>query len=239
MTPQPVDELVPPVAHDPVPDLVEKILGVSDYVSPAYWLGWVAEQATGTNPWQWIADQYAGDWQAVQKAGKALENLGEFNTGYGVALRTGMSTLSGTWDGKAAGSASTYFTTLGDAVESQAPDLKAMGQELITMATGMYETANAISGLFATLLDLLIAAAAEAAATAATSWTGVGLVAGGAALALTLAKATSVWRAVLDAHSAAWIACQGLVGVMAGYLGGLHDLDVHALPSAAYDHPGV
>ena len=69
---KPADELVPPVSHDPVPDLLENVIGASQYISPSYWLGWAAEYVTGTNPWAWVAGEVAGDWEAVQKAGVAI-----------------------------------------------------------------------------------------------------------------------------------------------------------------------
>ena len=84
-----------------------------------------------------------------------------------------------------------------------------------------------------------IVAAAAATATAATSWTIVGGVASAATLALAAAKATSLWRTVLDAHTAAWNGAQAAIGLIAGYLGGLQDLELNALPGASYDHPGV
>jgi len=98
---------------------------------------------------------------------------------------------------------------------------------------------NVIRARWQDLMDLLIAMAAEAAAAAASSWSIIGSVVGGAAFALTLAKAIGVWGKVGSAHTTAWNAAQGLVGVMAGYLGGIEDLNVHALPTASYDHPGV
>lgn len=239
MSGEPVDELVAPVATDPVPDLVEQILGGAQYISPSYWLGWVAEKVTGTNPWQWIADQYGGDWASVQRGGVALKHLGEFGVGYGTAVTGGMEGLAHSWTGVAADGAGTYFTGFGTAVTGQKTDLDAMGAQLITTATGMYETANAIKGLWETLLDLLIAMAAEAAAAAATSWTLVGPAIAAAAFALTLTKALKVRGQVLTAHTAAWNAVQGLTGLLAGYLSGLHDLDAHALPAGSYDHPGA
>lgn len=239
MSGEPVDELVAPVATDPVPDLVEQILGGAQYISPSYWLGWVAEQVTGTNPWQWIADQYGGDWASVQRGGVALKHLGEFGVGYGTAVTGGMEGLAHSWTGVAADAAGTYFTGFGTAVKGQKVDLDAMGAQLITTATGMYETANAIKGLWETLLDLLIAMAAEAAAAAASSWSIVGPIIAAAAFALTLTKALKVWGQVLTAHTAAWNAVQGLTGLLAGYLSGLHDLDAHALPAGSYDHPGA
>jgi hypothetical protein len=53
---RPAVELVTPATAAPIPELVSNIMGQAQYVSPAYWVGWVFEQATGTNPWQWIVD---------------------------------------------------------------------------------------------------------------------------------------------------------------------------------------
>jgi hypothetical protein len=103
----------------------------------------------------------------------------------------------------------------------------------------MYETANAIKGCLDLLMDLLIAIGIELAAAAASSWTIIGPILAGAAAAATITKALGVWGNVLQHHDIAWNAVQGLVGVMAGYLSTLGDLDKHALPEGNYDHPGA
>ncbi|MBT8224756.1 MAG: hypothetical protein HKP61_09795 [Dactylosporangium sp.] len=67
----------------------------------------------------------------------------------------------------------------------------------------------------------------------------VGGIVGGAAAAAAILKAIGVWGTILEYHSAAWSAAQGFVGLCAGFLGAIHDADLHALPGAAYDHPAV
>ncbi|MGH3798896.1 MAG: hypothetical protein ACRDTD_01965 [Pseudonocardiaceae bacterium] len=148
----PVAELAEPQPKDPVPDLVENILGATQYISISYWLGWAAEQVTGTNPWQWIAEQYAGDWKAAQSAGQAIKNLGEFNTVFANNIDAGAEMVFTDWQGNAADSAKGYFSGLMKTLKDQAPELESVGREFETMAAGMYETANAIKGLWETYL---------------------------------------------------------------------------------------
>lgn len=235
----PVDELTEPQPTDPVPDLVENILGGTQYISISYWLGWAAEQVTGTNPWQWIAEQYAGDWKAAQSTGQAIKNLGEFNTVFANNINTGAETMFTDWEGNAAAIAEGYFSGLAKTLKDQAPELESVGREFETMATGMYETANAIKGLWETLLDLLIAIGLEMAAAAASSWTIIGPILASAAAIATISKAIGVWGQILEAHNHAWNAVQGFTGLVAGFLGGLQDMEKHALPTSGYDHPGV
>lgn len=235
----PVDELTEPQPRDPIPDLVDNILGGNQYISISYWLGWAAEQVTGTNPWQWIAEQYAGDWEAAQGAGQAIKNLGEFNTVFANDINSAAVPVFADWQGHAANSAEGYFSGLTKTIKDQAPGLESIGREFETMAVGMYETTNSIKGLWETLLDLLIAIGLEAAAAAASSWTMIGpVLAGGAAIA-TITKAMGVWGQILEMHNYAWNAVQGFIGLVAGFLGGLHAMEKHALPASGYHHPGV
>lgn len=235
----PSAELTAPTSSDPIPDLVENIIGFPQYVSPSYWLGWAAEKVTGTNPWAWVGEQYAGDWKAVQKAGDAIKKLGEFNDSYAGVINSGVATVGYDWQGQAAASAKAYFTGLSNILKEQISDLAALGKEFEQMAIGMYEWSNAIKGLMETLTDLLIAIGLEAAAAAATSWTVIGPILSGAAAVATITKAIGVWGQVIEVHNHVWNAVQGFTGLVAGYLGGLHGLDTHPLPAGAYDHPGA
>ncbi|MBE1485487.1 hypothetical protein [Plantactinospora soyae] len=235
----PSAELTAPTSSDPIPDLVENIVGFPQYISPSYWLGWAAEQVCGTNPWQWVADQYAGDWGAVQKAGVAVKNLGEFNTAYAGSINSAVTTVKYDWQGNAADSAAEYFNGLVKVLQEQVSSLNSLGGQFNSMAVGMYESANAIKGLLETLTDLLIAIGIEAAAAAASSWTVIGPILAGAAAAVTVTKAIGVWGQMIEVHNHVWTAVQGFTGVVAGLLGGLQGLDAHPLPAGAYDHAGV
>ncbi|WP_433871078.1 hypothetical protein [Saccharopolyspora sp. CA-218241] len=239
MSRSPASVLVEPTPSDPIPDLVENVLGASQYISLSYWVGQAADMVCGVNPWVWVAEQFAGDWEVVQKAGVALENLAEFNVEFALGTKSAMEAAAQDWQGNAADGASDYFAKLSEAIKAQEETLRDLSQQFKDMAIGMYETANSLKGLLEMLLDLLIAMGLELAAAAASSWTVVGPILSGAAFAATLTKAMGVWGQAVQAHTLAWNLCQGFVGVVAGYATALRDIDEHALPGTTYDHPGA
>lgn len=240
MTAAPMDALTPPVAVAPIPDLVNNILGGKQYISPSYWVGWVMEKVCGVNPWDWIAEQFAGDWNAAAEASDALNKLGEFNTRYAATVNDGVTKLiPHQWDGNAAAAAHAYFTGLAATLQEQVDALKSVADQFNSLAAGMEEMAQALQSICQDLADLFIVIGISAAATAATSWTGIGAIIGGSATAAEIAQAARLWYMVLDAHDAAWAAVQGFTGICAGYLGALNGMEKHPLPGAAYDHPGA
>src|SRR5690606_32921576 len=160
-----------------------------------------AQKVTGTNPWQWVADQYAGDWAAVQKAGGAIRKLAEFNESFAGVLSGGVTSVGYDWQGNAAAAATRYFNELVRILRERIPDRGARGRQCEQMAIGMYEWANALKGLIETLTALPIAIGLEAAAAAASSWTVIGPILSGAAAAATITKASGVWGQVIEVHS--------------------------------------
>ncbi|MGH3470314.1 MAG: hypothetical protein ACRDQF_21560 [Thermocrispum sp.] len=239
MADSPSSQLKEPTASDPVPDLLENVIGVSQYISVSYWVGEAIELVTGVNPGEWVAEKFAGDFGAVQKAGIACENLGAFNNDFASVITTGLTTVADGWQGNASDAANEYFTEVAKAIADQESALNAMGREFKQAAVGMYETANAVKGFMETLFDYLIAIGIELAAAAASSWTIIGPILAGAAAAVTISKAMGTWGKVLDAHTLAWDSAQALVGVMAGYLSTLRDRELQALPESNYNHPGA
>lgn len=240
MTDAPAAALTTPVAEAPIPDLVNNILGGKQYISPSYWLGWAMDKVCGVNPWTWIAEAFAGDWNAAAEASSALNNLAEFNTRYADTITQAANTLiPADWDGNAATQAQAYFTQLADMLRDQITALKNIGDQFRTLAAGMEEMAQALQSLCQDLLDWLIAIGISAAAAAASSWTVVGGVAGAAATAASIWQAVRIWYLALDAHDAAWALCQAFVGLCAGYLGAINGMDKLTLPGTAYNHPGT
>lgn len=235
----PATALVPPVATDPIPDLAQWIFSFPDLISPSHWLLWVLDQVCGVNPAEWFAGEFAGDWEAVQRAGKALAALGEFTEIDAREIRENAGRMLGAWDGMAADAAERYFAGLSDAVGRQPSPLNSMGSEYEAVAFGMWSFAQSIVGLIELLLDWALIAAASAAATAASSWTIIGGIAGAAATAAAIAKTVSVWVKVIEVHGYAADAALAFTGVIAGYLGAIRGLEEQPLPAGAYDHPGV
>lgn len=235
----PANELTPPAPYDPIPDLVENILGAWQYVSPAHWVGWVIDQIFGTDPWQWVAEQFAGDYEAVQRAGIALKQLASFNELYKANVRsTAEEVLTYDWRGNAADAARAYFDGWMKALGEQEEILREVGDQFETAAVGVYQATQGFKSYFSGAVDIAIIAGIEAAATAATSWTGVGAVAGTAATAVTIAKGASLWARALVYHNDAWTAVQSISGISAGYFAALKGLERLPLPGNSYDHPG-
>ncbi|BEL08125.1 hypothetical protein Q0Z83_063160 [Actinoplanes sichuanensis] len=236
----PVDSLAPPVADPPVPDLVNNILGMKQYISMSYWAGELMDLIWGFNPWDWVAEQFAGDWEAVAKAGDALSNLAEFNESFAQIVGDGTAALiPADWDGNAAVRAERYFTEVAHALTTQIDSIQGAAGQFRTLAAGMEELAQAVQSLCQDIADALIILGVTAAATMGTSWTGVGAVVGGSATASQIANIVRLWYLVLDAHDAAWAAVQAFTGISAGYLGALQGMELQPLPGRSYDHPGV
>ncbi|MGK5681327.1 WXG100 family type VII secretion target [Actinoplanes sp. URMC 104] len=240
MADAPAAVLTMPDVGPPIPDLVNNILGGKQYISPSYWLGWAADKVCGVNPWDWAAQQFAGDWNAAAEAGQALKQLGQFNQRYADAIdQARKATIPDHWDGNAAQQAQSYFTTLSSALREQISALNDISSQFHSLAAGMEEMAQALQSLFQDLTDWLIAIGISAAATAATSWSIVGGIAGGVATLASIAEAAKVWFMVLDYHDMAWAAVQGFTGLCAGYLGAIHGMQSIDLPGTAYHYPST
>jgi hypothetical protein len=240
MTGRPAAELETPTPTAPIPDLVNNIIGGKQYISPSYWLGWAADKVCGVNPWSWVAEQFAGDWNAAAVASSALKNLGEFNQVYAESItNVTKETIPDDWTGNAATAAQRYFQGISQALTDQVSALNGVAGQFHSLAAGMEEMAQGLQSLLQDLTDWLIVIGISAAATAAASWTVVGGLIGAGSTAASIAAAVRTWYLVLDAHDAAWAAVQTFVGLTAGYLGGLHAMEKHPLPRGAYNHPAV
>lgn len=239
MPQEPAATLATPTSSDPIPDLAENVIGASQYISVSYWTGKALDMALGFNPGEWVAEQFSGDWEVVQKAGVALGNLKEFNAEFTQSINSAMQNVSHDWEGVAADQARNYFASLTKAIREQQETLDGLSQQFDQMATGMYETAKAIKGFLDMLLDYAIAMGLELAAAALNSWNVIGSVAAGAAFAATLTKAMGVAGQAIQAHTVAWNSVQATVGVIAGYASALKGIEQHTLPGTNYDHPGV
>lgn len=237
---EPKSLLKEPVAEQTIPDAMDKALSFPDFFSLGHWVYiFIDEVCGGVNPAEWVAKELAGDWEAVAKAGSALKNLAEFHEAFAVEIDNGSQGMFQAWEGKAASAASDYFGKIPDALRDQISALKDVGEQFETAAFGVWSTAKTIVSLLELLFDLAIGFVIEAAATAASSWTGVGAIAGGSAMLLTIAKAISVWMDICKYHGLAWTICTGTTGTIAGYLGNLHGFKDHPLPAGSYDYSGV
>lgn len=235
----PLDELIDPKVADPIPDKLENVLGVSQYITPSYWLGEAMTLVIGKNPFQWAAEEFTGDWQAVQVAGKAVQTLGAFNEAFASTINSAVATVGYGWEGNARDAADEYFSGIGQVLRGQIGVLVQLGWQLDVTAFSVYETAGALKGMLEGLADLLIAIGIEMAATAASAATVIGPLIGGASIAFTASQAVAKWEAILGLTGTIWNAVQAFSGVVSGLLGEVSDTSLPYLPSREYDHPAV
>ncbi|WP_072687393.1 WXG100 family type VII secretion target [Rhodococcus marinonascens] len=241
---EPTSALTTPVAEDPVPNLLENALDGS-LTGPSYLVGeaMVFCDMVGTNdPWAIVSDQLAGDWQAVQTAGKSLEGLAEFNTLMAKELSSATSTARESWKGEAAAEAERYFSELSEVVGRQSSAIRSMAKQLDQTSMGVYEASESIKDLIGMLIDSLIGVTVSAAASVVAASSGLGAPAALAFLASALLMAKRAWDFVGMIHKwlgRAWAGAQATVGLMAGYLGTVKDTPLPALPTSSYQFGGA
>ena len=97
--------------------------------------------------------------------------------------------------------------------------LEDAGGQYIAIADGMYSYGFSISGMLQTIVDLLIVAAASAAAGVTFSWTGVGALLGGGAAATALVAAAATVYAVIEALGSATTEASVAITVILGLVG--------------------
>ncbi|MCA2213923.1 hypothetical protein [Jidongwangia harbinensis] len=116
--------------------------------------------------------------------------------------------------------------------------LRQMAEEYHAMADAVWSAGEAIGGLLKGMTDAAIIAGIAAAGGTATSWTGVGAVAGYGVAAIEVATILRMWGQTTELYqfaSAAVLAFRSKIGSALG------DLDTITLPAppggAGYQHP--
>ncbi|MCW2845525.1 MAG: hypothetical protein JWN22_3441 [Nocardioides sp.] len=234
----PSEVLDTPYPKEPIPAALNEVLGIGDWLSPSHVLMKGIELVFSFNPGEEAARWVAGDWQSVSKAASALDQLAEYAVRLGHLLDGESATMLEQWQGNAATSASSYFEKLAIAVDSMDAALRGVSDEYQAVAAGMQEMATAVASILEQLLDKLISMGVKALAATALSETVIGGVVFGGWAAYDAYRATRLWTQALEWHGRALTASQALVGLTAGYLGALRDLDSVTLPNS-YDHPGA
>ncbi|MEV4154544.1 WXG100 family type VII secretion target [Nocardia salmonicida] len=241
MTKTPSESLIEPALEDPLNDQFE-FLVTSNAISPTYWACKWCENVLGTDPLKWVTTKISGDWEALQKAGKAVENLAAYSSAFSESIKSSATTVDGTWDGNAATSAQAYFTKLSAAVSAQVEPLKEMATEINRFASSAYHLSTAMSNTLQTVLDWGAIAVIEWAAAQASALTGVGLVATAALVAAATATTLRVvaeWGRLVETFNAGYVALEAIAGVGFGVTAVVESAEMPVLPTAGYDHPGV
>jgi len=227
--------LTPPSAKEPIPDFVDEILSLPDYVSPSHWLLLVMDAIFGFNPAEQAAEWFAGDWHGVATSASAFRNLAAFEHDLSANLTAAMRDAKVSWEGNAAESAGKYFDGLTQAIGAHSAALTNLATQYDATAAGILGAGKATVSALETLADVLLDMAIDTAATAALSETGVAVVIGGAIDGYLAYKAVHTWQKVVDLHGKVIAAAEGLVGGITGEMATLRGLADTPIPGP-YDN---
>ncbi|MFC7492185.1 MULTISPECIES: hypothetical protein [unclassified Knoellia] len=222
---------------DPVPKDVAGAWGdVNDWYdkfnpSLGKWALMAWEKFSGADIGEIWGELLAGDWEQVAKLAAALTNLGKFCDDFSDALDAHSGIMDGDWDGEAAQAASVWFISVSAALDTMKGNLDEAAKGFNEAALGIHECFETVKSGIETIVDLAITIGISLAATAASSWTGAGLLIGGSAIAAQVALAVSKVSMIKDAIELATLAARGVIGVTASLAGPAGNFSTVHLPS--------
>lgn len=237
----PAEKLAEPALEDPMNDKFEFLITANE-LSPTYWACTWSKNVLGVDPVEWFAQKISGDWEALQKAGKAVENLAGYSSSFSDEIEKAAKAVDTTWDGNAATSAQSYFAELSTAVAAQVDSLNTIADEIKNFANAAYYGAKTIGDSVQTVLDLAAVAIIEWVAVKVSAATGVGAVATAALVAaatLSTLKVIEEFGLIVAAFSSIYIGLEGIAGLVYAGAGAIQGGDLTALPQKSYDHPGA
>jgi uncharacterized protein YukE len=240
----PASVLLPPVAADPVPDVVEELFSLPDIVSPAFYTQQLIRLVFDVDPLAHVASFASGDWNQFALAADALDKLAALHVALAAALDADAEAVlrgpSAAWTGEAADAAGRYFAGLSAAVARQAVTCRDLSRECRSLAVGMYLFARGVADGVKIAFDwLALAGALTAASAVAGVTTVVGGVVGAAAAFAAASTAYRTWLRVTGLIGEMMAAAHGFMGIVGGLLAPIRDVRSYPLPGAAYDHAGV
>jgi hypothetical protein len=227
-------KLVEPSDEGVVPDLAQELLDAGGVFSESDLvikiLRWCGLDIIG-----WAGDKLAGDHKALARCKNALKALGEFDTTAGDDVANGAATMLTHWTGQAAGAATSAFSKTATGLRSHGTAVSGTASRMSALLVGMQEGMAALEGALTTALDRAIeAAAAVAAAGCLQEIPGVDVLADiiGGAEVLRVIHAV---KEFFDIWNKVWAAHEGILGAIAGLIGGLSSWDVSSeLPTIGY-----
>lgn len=228
----PAAQLSAPQADPLIPPTMDAFLHIGDLVSLGHWAIVAIDQMGGPNIAAEIGEWFAGDWSEVMRSADALNNLAAFCESASSGLDDELATMMAGWQGEAASSAASYFGQLAGELGTQAANFRDIASQYESTAFGVEEMANAVGSLVESLADYAIAAGISLAAAAASSWTVIGGILGGGAAAYSILKGAQTIKLILDLRAKVWVACEALMGLIAGSLSAIDGFQAVALPSA-------
>ncbi|UYP18405.1 hypothetical protein OED52_17350 [Rhodococcus sp. Z13] len=232
MSARPDEALVEPTASDPVPDLLERTLGLY-YLSPSFYVAELCKFVVGTDPWAWAAQYCGGDWESVLRTSDGVSKLAAFHRGYATAVGEVHGAVA-PWEGSAGRAAGLRLADLHSALDEQAHAVQGISGQLEQIALAMYELNQTFAEILSAITDAGIRVLVRLASTSVAAATGVGAL-GSAVIAASslvdLAIISDLWKTAIDVHTKVWTTVQGLMGVLAGNLAKIENIEIPRLPT--------
>ncbi len=234
----PSSVLTPPEAVKIIPEPLDTVLHLDQFISLGHWAFVAIDKMGGGNLPELLGTAVAGDWTVVAKASDALTKLGVFSERAAAGIRSDWDAVDLAWDGGAAAAARTYFATVASEVAALQSSLDTIAGDLRQTAYGVYSTGVAIGNALEALVDYAIAAGIEYAIAAATSETVVGGIIFGIAGTYSVVRGALLVKQIIEYHGLMMIGVDALTGILAGTLGTLRDFEAVRLPGG-YVNEGI
>lgn len=226
--------LVEPSDEGVVPDLAQELLDAGGVFSESDLLIKILRWC-GLDIISWAGDKLAGDHKALARCKNALEALSEFDATAGDDVANGAASMLTHWTGHAASAATTAFSKTATGLRNHGSELSAAASRMDALLVGMQEGMAALEGALTTAIDRgLEAVAAVSAAGCLEAIPGIDVLADiiGAAEVLRVVHAV---KEFFDVWNKVWAAHEGILGLIAGLVGGIADWDVSSeLPTVGY-----
>ncbi|MFI5657888.1 hypothetical protein [Streptomyces sp. NPDC051684] len=231
----------PTVGKDDEPTSTYRDLtSYGDVLSPSAIVSKGLELAFDFNPVDEAKKALGGNWEEYAECAKAWGSLSQFCKDLAENIRAGNKGLDSAWSGNAADSAYVYLESLAKDVESFAATFDDLKENYEVVTEGVWQAAEASGDLLSGILDLAMIVGITAAAGASTSFTLVGpVVAGGAiagevaAMMTMYARITTVISEVQTMTSAAVAAVEQVSRL------GQSSFAKYPLPEKGYDNPAI
>lgn len=158
VTPSPPGDALVAPGGEPEMDLVSEIL-TTDWLSPSSVVAQILDWIFDWNYLDEITKNFSGDWGKMFTVSSAVTHTGGYVKSQGDNVSYAMSVGANSWTGEAATAANVFFTEMARILRASGDEISGMGPEFETVARGMQDAADSISGLFAQIMDAAIAAA--------------------------------------------------------------------------------
>jgi hypothetical protein len=199
------------------------------------------------DPVEDIVSRVLGDWEELAECGIVLQQLGALVEDVGANVGQGTADVQGVWAGNAASAAVTYFMKLDASIDGLAEPLAKMGDAHLQAAQSAWQTAEALKGIVATLVDEAVVVSALVTTGSILIETGVAPLITYGAAAFELAEMYETYERAMEAVHLLYntvLALGGLVDEAITLIAGLPELNVmtdvyrHPSESTAPEPPG-